>query len=65
MSLPRPDDILSISADSIGEFLTSEASSKRLSLIMKDLNEQLFEQDEQRVEKARRAIRHLGFAIRA
>lgn len=65
MPLPRAEDVLAISADHVADFIRDQTSSKRLSALMHDLNEQVLFSDTTTAERARQAIRHLGFTVHA
>ncbi len=65
MPLPSAEDILSLSAEAIADFICDQTSSKTLHRVMTQLNIQLSSTDEEMRIKAGRALEHLGFPIYA
>lgn len=61
MALPSATDILNLSTDQVASFIAEQASSRTLSILMKDLNAQLLSADEAVRASARDAIERLGF----
>lgn len=59
------EEILAISTDSIAAFVRDQAGHRRLSPLVKKLNADLMGPDPAASEMADRALRHLGFLVRA
>jgi hypothetical protein len=57
----EPEDILSISSDSVASFIRDQASSRSLSPLMRKLNNDLMGGDPSASALAARALKHLGF----
>ncbi len=60
----EPEEILAISADSIAAFIRDQASSRRLTPLVRKLNADLMGADPSASEMAARALRHMGFVER-
>ncbi|MBO6604817.1 MULTISPECIES: hypothetical protein [Paracoccaceae] len=61
MHVPSTEDILKLSSDHVAEFINKHTSSKTLSVIMRQLNEQLMSADEAVRNAAQAALQRLGF----
>ena len=65
MRTPSPQDILSVAPEGIADFLQSHASAKTMSDMVKRLNDDLIQGDQNASEIAARALHHLGFVENA
>lgn len=61
MHMPSPEDILSIDSSKIADFIQDQAAAKRLSVLVKQLNDLLASGDTAASPLAAQALRHLGF----
>lgn len=61
MTVPQPEEILSVTTDGVSDFIQHHASTKTLSRIVRSLNRDLLDGDPRASEMAARALRHLGF----
>jgi hypothetical protein len=64
MTTPSPEDILSVDADRIGEFIQHHAGERTLSHMVKRLNDTLLDGEPTKRRRAADALKHLGFVER-
>lgn len=64
METPSPEDILSVEADHIADFIKEHAGSRTLSRMVRGLNDTLMSGEPTAREMAAQALRHLGFIER-
>lgn len=65
MSIPKPEQILSIRTEKMGDFIQYHAATKTLSRMVRHLNRDLMAGDATAQDMAARALRHMGFPIHA
>ena len=65
MSDLKAEDVLCVASEQIGSFIRDQASSRTLTPLVRRLNEDLLGDDIAASELAARALRHLGFVVRA
>lgn len=61
MAVPNATDILALRAEHVADFIHEQTSAKTLSVVMKQLNEDLLRGDETASSMAEKALNHLGF----
>ncbi len=61
MKTPSPEDILSLDADRIADFIKHHAGSRTLNRIVRGLNDSLLSHEPKERQTAARALEHLGF----
>ncbi|NKX43150.1 hypothetical protein [Roseicyclus persicicus] len=59
--MPTTKDILSVTTDSIADFIRKQADARTLSRLVRRLNAELLDGDEAARDLAAAALRHLGF----
>ncbi len=62
MPVPSTEDILNISSDHVSQFISDQANSRTLSVVMRRLNEELMSPDQSASDLARQALERLGFS---
>lgn len=65
MSVPRSEDILAVAQENVAAFIRDQASTRRLTPIIRSLNQDLLDGDMASRDMAARALAHLGFVEHA